>query len=315
VKVWEVDMRREFRPFADLRSLFAIREILREQEFDILHLHSAKAGALGRVAGRLVGGGVIVYTPHAFPFLRGGASGSLCRMIERILRPWTDRLMAVSHAEAALAREIGYPEEHVATIRNGVRILDAVSAPASAPHGKKLVVGMVGALRKQKDPLAFVEAAAIVHLACPSAKFELCGDGADKAAVRDAIRRHGLAACFTMHGRAPDASPFLRSWDVFVLSSRYEGLSYSLLEAMAAGKAVVATRAPGNEEVVEDGVSGVLTPPEDPNELAEGVLHVLRDGALRARLGAEARKRVGELFGLERQLQELDAFYRETTRE
>lgn len=314
VKTWIVDMRREVRPFSDLRAVWKIARILRNNDFDILHMHSAKAGMLGRLAAKVVGVRPVLYTPHAFSFLADNPFSPLFHLLEKWARSVTDMLVAVSDSEAKYAAGLGYDRDRIVTVRNSV---DARLAPAPAGQAPpdRPCIGTVGALRPQKDPLTFVEAAGRLRSRGRPLRFCLVGDGPLRSRVQRRIAILGLDSVFDLPGRLDTVKPSMQEWSVFVLCSRYEGLPYALLDAMAMGKPVVATRVPGIEEVVVDGKTGILVEPGNPGELARAIKHLLDSPGLAAELGGAAFHRVSEGYCLKTQLDRLTDLYETIVKE
>jgi len=305
VDVWLVNMRRAPHPVQDVVAIVKIARILRSGRFDIIHAHSSKAGALARLAARGATTVPVVYTPHAFSFLAGGWAAPAFKAFERAARRWTRRLVAVSEAERAAALELGYPAEVVSVIPNGV---DIPAATASL-HGMVRNVGFIGSLRKQKDPLAFISACGHVHRRRPEARFVLCGDGPLRHACQALAADIGFDRSLRFTGWLDDPRPALEDLDVFVSCARYEGLSFALLDAMAAGKAIVATRVPGNEELIRDEETGLLAQAGDAQAVADCILRLMNEPALARRLGARARLMVAEHYTIQQQLDLLASFY------
>ena len=303
VGVWLVDMRRAPHPFQDALAAFKIARIIGSDQFDVIHAHSSKAGALVRLAVRGRGAANVVYTPHAFSFLAGGLAAPVYRAFERHARQWTGRLLAVSEAERAAAIALGYAPDAAILIPNGIEI---PAAPAQL-NGAVRNIGFIGSIRKQKDPLAFVSACGHVRRRRPDARFVMCGDGPLRSACAELSADIGVPVRFT--GWLKDPRAELDALDIFVSCARYEGLSFALLDAMAAGKAIVATRAPGNQEVVRDGETGLLAEAGDARAIADCVLRLMDDTALAHRLGARARQRVAARYTLQQQLDLLASFY------
>jgi glycosyltransferase involved in cell wall biosynthesis len=216
----------------------------------------------------------------------------------------TDALVAVSEAEAGEAAKLGYPKERIRTVLNGVE------CPVPCVASESPVVGTLSSLRIQKDPLVFVEACARLHRVRPELRFQLCGAGPLEAKVRRRVERLSLSACLEMPGRVPPGAAARSGWSVFVLTSRYEGLSIALLEAMAAGIPVVATNAAGNAETVQHEETGLVVPVGDPDATAWAVLRLMDDPGLCCRLATAARARVCERYSLGRQLEDLTRLYR-----
>ena len=154
-----------------------------------------------------------------------------------------------------------------------------------------------------------LEAAALVRQAIPSATLVVVGDGPLRPALEARAQELGLNGSVRFLGAVPQAARLIPHFDVFVLSSVWEGMSNSLLEAMAAGRPVVATRVGGNPEVVVDGETGLLVPPRDARALADATVRLLRDRELARRFGDAGRRRVESQFTLERMVHRMEDLY------
>jgi glycosyltransferase involved in cell wall biosynthesis len=170
---------------------------------------------------------------------------------------------------------------------DGVR--EELGIPDDAP-----VVGTVANFRALKGHEYLLQAAGRIREAIPEARFVLVGRGPLEDRVRRQAEEMGLNGTVVFAGFRTDVPRVAASFDVFALPSLYEGLSIALLEVMALGKPVVVTNVGGSPEVVSDGVDGLLVPPRDPEALARRILSVLRDAALRQRLGESARRRAAD---------------------
>ncbi|MBN1977594.1 MAG: glycosyltransferase family 4 protein [Anaerolineae bacterium] len=310
---------REIHPAKDLLAVVRLARFIRRGRYAIVHTHSSKAGILGRWAARLAGAPVIVHTVHGWghherqhPIVR-----RFYILLEKVTQRVTDKLIVVSprNIEKGLADGIAAPAKYV-TVRSGIELdrfrrparpREVVRAELSIPPDAP-VVGMVTRLSPQKAPLDFVAAAAQVAARRPGAHFVVVGDGPLRAEVEARIAAAGLAARFRLTGLRRDVPDLLHSFDLFALSSLWEGLPRVLPQAMAAGLPVVATAVDGNAEAVEDGVNGLLTPPGDPAALASALLRLLDDPALAARLGAAGRERAEE-FGARKMVDDIAALY------
>lgn len=213
-------------------------------------------------------------------------------------------------ARQALLSAEAPPEESVHVLQNGVDIDRFLAVPAlSEATPAQPCVGAVSNLRPVKGTDIFVAAARLVHDICPAAAFHIAGDGESRAEMEAAIAGGGLSERFFLPGSQRDVPEFLSGLDVAVLPSRAEGMSNALLEYMAAGRPIVATDVGGNAELIEDGVHGLLVPPEDPMALARAIVQLLNDRAFARRLGAAARQRARERFSREAMMQRFAAFY------
>lgn len=295
---WErLEMRRSAHP-SDILAMMRLRRLARTH--DLVHLHSSKAGIAGRLAVASLGPRrpPVVFTPHGWSWLVGGRLAPLYRWTERIVLPLTTTVIAVSEEERAHGRAVlGPPAARILVNPNGVdsRRFSPEGPAADRPEAPLLVC--VGRLCHARAPDVAVAALALMRT--PSARLRLIGDGEDRAAVEELVTALGLDGRVEFIGFRPEPAPDLRAADVVVIPSRYDGMALVLLEAMACGAAIVATRVPGTSAL---GEAGQLVPIEDPRSLAEAVDALLADPQRRHRLGAAARAQVVENYSLERSL-------------
>ncbi|HXF74030.1 MAG TPA: glycosyltransferase, partial [Actinomycetota bacterium] len=186
---------------------------------------------------------------------------------------------------------------------------DGVLADLGIPDGVP-VVATVANFKIHKGHRHLLEAASIVRRSLPEARFVLAGVGPTEPRVREQAAALGLDGSVVFAGLRDDAPRIAAASDLFVLPSEREGLPIALLEAMALGRAVVATRIGGIPEVVEEGRQGILVPPRDPAALAEAILALLGDPGRRARMGEEARRRAAD-FDLRRAVRRIEDVYEE----
>jgi glycosyltransferase involved in cell wall biosynthesis len=310
---------REVHPVKDLLALLRLTRFIRRGGYAIVHTNSSKAGILGRWAAWMAGTPVIVHTVHGWghherqhPLVR-----RFYVLLEQFTVPITDRLIVVSplNTQKGLADRIATPEKYV-TIRSGIelarfrhpsrppaRVREELGIPPAAS-----VVGTVTRLSAQKAPLDFVAAAARVAEHRPDVHFVIVGAGPLEAEVAHAVATHGLEERIHLTGLRRDVPDLMHSFNVFALSSLWEGLPRVLPQAMAAGLPIVATAVDGNTEAVIDGLNGFLTPPGEPAALAQALLHLLEDDALAQRMGRAGQARVDE-FGAHKMVQDIEALY------
>jgi glycosyltransferase involved in cell wall biosynthesis len=292
---------REIRLRQDLRALIALTRLLRTLKPTIVHTHSSKAGILGRWAAWLARVPIITHTVHGF-----GIAPEQPWWLRRLLiwAEWATGLITTHWDTVSLAdidsgiRWGLFDGGHVTLIRPGIDIAsfhllvpssdrDRLRAEWGVEPGH-LVVGTVTCLKPQKAPHDFVEVAARVCACVPSARFVLVGDGALREAVEAHIRSAKLEGRVTIAGWRRDIPALMRAFDVFLLTSHWEGLPQVLLEARASGLPVVATKAGGASETVNDGYNGWLCEVGDVNGLAARVLGILTDADERARFRRNA---------------------------
>ena len=306
-----LELHRAIAPVADLRSIAKIlRLIWREGPFDVVHGHNAKGGVLARIAGR-TRSIPTVYTPHSFISSSPEVSKmekAIYSSIERLLGHFaTSGLIAVSEAERDFALRLGLvPENKVVTIHNGVEKEDLEEYPedATSPSYQTLTFGTTLRFGPQKAPGLLVEAFERLTRMLPylPVRLIIAGDGE----LFDEVKKQALQGdaddSISFLGWQADVKAVLRQLDIFVLPSLYEGFSYSLLEAMAAGLPVVSTEVFGARETVSRVPGNVLVRPGDPEDLARGMRRIVtgvEPDLLRQTLhdiGLENRRYVGEHF-------------------
>jgi glycosyltransferase involved in cell wall biosynthesis len=278
----ELPMRRAIHPLDVVDLYRMIRLIRRLGPFDIVHGHSSKGGALARLAGRWLGV-PSVYTPHALVTLDpnlGRPQRLIYGRIERWLARSTAAIIAVSEDEAIHARELGLDPRKIHVVPNGI---DPPIVPSRATVRARLglaphdfVLGFVGRLTPQKNPELLVEAMALLAAQHPQAKLVMVGSGPLEASVRHQIARLGVEDRVLLLGDVVGAA-IMPAFDVFCLSSRYEGMPYVLLEALAAGLPIVATAVGGVTMCVEPRHNGFIVEPGSAEAFAAALSPLAAD--------------------------------------
>lgn len=321
VEVIELPIVRQIAPWRDWRALRRLTALLRALRPDVVHTHASKSGALGRIAAGRAGVRRVIHTPHTFYFQgQRGVARAVFRRIERRLLPRTTRLVLLTEGQRRLAvEELGAAPEQVVVIPNGVDTARfaprqrkaaarrALGLPPDAP-----VIGTITRFVPQKRCELFLDAVGRVMLARPDAHCLLVGDGPQHAELMRLAWRLRIEERMAWRPRGDDPMEFYDAMDVFALSSLYEGLPYTVLEAMASGLPVVAPRITGCEEVIADGRTGRLVPPGDAPALADALLDLLADPVACAGLGAAARAAVQERYSLRLFLERITALYLES---
>ena len=310
---------REIHPLKDLLALFRLTRRMRNGKYTVVHTHSSKAGILGRWAAKLAGVPVIVHTVHGWghherqhPIVRW-----IYVLAEKVTLPITDRLIVVSglNIDKGLEDGIGERDDYV-VIRSGIELdrfmnpkrtgeemREELGIPLGVP-----VIGTVTRLSEQKAPLDFLAAAAKVHEQNSDVRFVMVGDGPLLTEVQDRITNLGLNHRVCLTGLRRDIPELLGAFDIFALSSLWEGLPRVLPQAMAAGLPLVATSVDGSAEVIEDGINGLLTQPGDPISLSKAMTRLLSDRDLAKSMGKKNRTKVDE-FGAQRMVHLIEELY------
>jgi glycosyltransferase involved in cell wall biosynthesis len=226
-----------------------------------------------------------------------------------------DRFIAISEAVRERLIADGVPRAKTTVVNEGVDVERIVHLPAANVHGAFFlpthapIVGNIGALVAQKGQHHLIDAAAIVVRSIPDVRFIILGEGELRPALEEQIKRKHLERHVFLAGFRADALDMLKGFDLFALSSLHEGMCTSLVDAMAASKAAVATAVGGVPEVMVDGKTGFLVPARDHEAMAERIVHLLKNDALRARMGEAALRHAREHFTVERMVAGTAAVY------
>ena len=319
------ELSREIAPLHDFRAVRQLARLIREQRPHILHTHTAKAGAIGRLAARFAGDArppIVVHTFHGH-VLRGYfgplRSGSF-RLLERWLARSATALVAVSPEVRDDLVELGVAApEKFTVIRLGIELEERVAAGEDGRDEMRrtmgippdrFVVGWIGrmtAVKRTDDVLlAFKQLVEEGVDAC------LCmvGDGPDRAQVERQARALGIMRRCLFLGYQEDVAPFYAAFDTFLLPSGNEGTPVTTIEALAGARPVVATRVGGVPDVVRDGEDGFLVEPEAVADMADRLARLAHDPNLRRRMGEAGRDRVVARYSVQRLLDDVDGFYR-----
>lgn len=293
----ELEMQRQPGP-VDLRQILELRRLF--EGAGIVHLHSSKAGALGRLAAMSMRPSrrpAVIFTPHAWSWLVGGRLAALYKLVERGLAGVADTIVAVSSGEAAEGRRVLGPRPNIEVIANGVDLDRFTPAPNSNTRQHRPLLVCVGRLARQKGQDVAIRA--LARLEVPGAILRLVGSGETQPELEELARELGVDDRIQWVPDTPDTSIHLQQADVVLVPSRWDGMSLVLLEAMASGAAVVATNVAGTE-AVRDGI--VVVEPDEPDAMAREVSHLLSHHDERQVLEKRARA-VAENFDLTRSLE------------
>jgi glycosyltransferase involved in cell wall biosynthesis len=317
---------REINPVLDAWATVALWRLLRRVQPAVVHTHTSKAGAVGRLAARLAGIPVVIHTPHGHLFYGyyGQFLSTLVCFVERLLARLTDRIVTLTDrgAQEHVQYKIASPQKFV-TIHGGDSLAQFRSMRVNATVKRKElglplegpIIGAVGRLVPIKGHAWLLRAVPRVLAEFPQACAVLIGDGPLLGELKELVAELGISPHVVFLGTRHDIPECLAALDLFVLPSLNEGMGRALVEAMAVGCPVVATRVGGIPDVVADGTTGLLVPPRDDRALADAILTLLRDRRLSAAYGQAARRHVDGRFEVAAMVRDIERLYDEVWRE
>ena len=302
----------------DFRHLPALVRRMRRERYDVVQPFNLSARLIGVVAAAFAHDPITVVTERTARPLVTTAGSGFYLLLEKYAMRRASVVVTNSEAGRRFLLSRGIRSEKIRVIYNGVEALrirpktPADEIRASIGFGPaQPVVGMIARLAPEKDPLMFVRAGRRALRRRPELRFVLVGDGPLRDSVRDAVRA-AAGEEVILTGYRENVADWLQIMDVVVLtSSRVEGCSNSILEAMALGKPVIATRVGGNRELIQDGVNGLLVRPRDPDALADAIERLFLDEPLRRRLAARGRETVRRRFSGRRMVADYQNLYQE----
>lgn len=294
-----------------LLSLLPLSRRLGRLRPDILHTYLFSPNLYGTLLAALARTGVLISSRRDMAWWESRRH----LLATRVTNLFADRVVAVSERvrSHSITRE-GLPPDRVVAIQNGIELeafdrARSGAVPWSRPPGVGPVLAMTAGLRPVKGHEYLFGAVARLASRVPDLRCLLLGDGPRRGELEEIARRLGIADRTVFLGWQANVAPLLGQIDLFVLSSVSEGQSNAILEAMAASRPVVATDVGGNPETVEDGVTGLLVPPRDPERLAEAIEAVLLDPARARSMGESGRARVESLFSARTMARRFEALY------
>jgi glycosyltransferase involved in cell wall biosynthesis len=320
------ELSREVSPLRDPIAIAQVAALIRRHRPHILHTHTAKAGAVGRLAAIAVGRArppIVVHTFHGH-VLRGyfdPVRTAVFRRLERQLARTTTRLVAVSPQVRDDLVALGVADRSkFSVIRLGIDLEQRVAAGDDGRAelrrlygipANRFVVGWVGRMTAIKRVEDVVRAFKLLRESGIEATLCLVGDGPDRVSIEQFAHDLGVVRDTLFVGYRRDVAPFYSLFDAFLLTSANEGTPVVAIESLAAERPVVATRVGGVPDVVEDGAEGYLVAPGDTAAMADALASLARDPELRAALGRAGRDHVVPRYRVARLVDDVDALYRE----
>lgn len=322
----EPHLGRSIVPTSDLRAFVSLLRLLFRERPDVVHTHTAKAGALGRAAAlvynvtrRRRARALVVHTfhGHVFEGYFSPAMNSIVRAIERMLAVASDVIVTISPRQRhdIVDRFAVAPAQKTVVVPLGLDLdtllgLDRDGArPSTYGRADELVVGYAGRMVPVKDVPTLLTAFATAQAAVPSLRLVLAGDGPGRPAAEALAATLGISDRITWAGWISNLAEFYAALDIFALSSVNEGTPVAAIEAMAASLPVVSTAVGGVPDVVQHGASGLLAPSGDANALADAIIQLARDADLRRTMGRTGRERALVHYSHRRLVDDMEALY------
>ena len=310
---------RSIRPLKDFRTLLSLVWLIFKEKPHIVHTHSSKAGILGRLAAKIAGVPYIIHTPHGHVFYgHFGIIGSkIFLWIERIFSRFTDRMVALTDGEKRDYVKLSVcPPEKLFKIHSGVDLKQFMQPNGNSLEKKRslgldhngIVIGFVGWLLPIKGPEYLLKAMAHIWPDHPTASLVMVGKGELDVDLRAQALRMNANGKVKFLGWREDIHEIMPVFDMLVLPSLNEGMGRVLVEAMAAGKPVVASEVGGIPDLVKHGETGYLVRPADEKALANGIKKILNDPEQAKKMGRRGKEYCRQ-FSLEAMIEKLDRLY------
>lgn len=315
---YTVPIQREISVLKDIKAIKQTVAILKKERPDVIHAHSAKGGIIARAASFFYKVNVL-YTPHAFSFL--SAENSMKRFvfigIERLFKHFNSILLACSISERNQGlNKLGYRASRAIVMNNCVRPI-TISEEIKTKHNfNKPYICTVGRPSYQKNIEMLVAVVKELKVKQPNVQLVVLGVGEyspNKNEVEGLIKKNHLEQNITLIPwiAREELFGYVKNADLYVSASRYEGLPYSVIEAMAMGKACVVTDADGNRDLIEDGYNGYVVPQDGVEVMANRIFALLNDENLRIKQEKNALARFNEEFNIENNIKKLEVIYKE----
>jgi glycosyltransferase involved in cell wall biosynthesis len=303
VEVIYLEMVQPISPIRDGKALAGLAGVIRSWRPDLIHVHGSKAGTLGRLARYADPSVPLAFTPHQYAFanyFKRRWARSLYKAIERAMAPLTTMVICVCEAERENAVKIG-SGDRARVVYNGISFTpaDEPEPRLAALRERGPVICAVAELHPRKGLLTLLDSMAGVLAVHPDATLAIAGEGIHRETLLRRVAELGIAPSVRLLGLVGDVPAVLAGADVFVNAAWAEAFPYSVLEAMAAQRPIVATDVGGTREAIEDNLTGRLVAPFDTDGLTSAILDLLDDREKAERLATAARERMIERFTFE----------------
>lgn len=297
-----------------ISAFFGLFKLLKIEKPDILHTYLFTASLYGRIVAKLIGIPIVIVSERSTDIWKKSSYVWMDRLLAKV----TDKILVNAETiKESLVKRERIPDKKIQIIYNGLDLNKFDLARSERNQIRKnlgvlngnLVIGILGRLSREKDHSTFLNAAKKIISTVPHVNFLIVGDGNLREKLEGISVTLGLNKKVIFAGKINNVSNILQAMDVLVSTSIYEGCSNAILEAMAAGLPVVATKVGGNTEIVRDGITGILIPSQDPDELARAVLSLLNNSELMKSMGNKGRERIETDFLLSNMVKNTEEVY------
>lgn len=290
-KIYFVPMVREISFKNDVSAIMKVNKIIHNVKPDIVYLHSSKAGAIGRIAMLFNRKIKVIYNAHGWYFNAeiSEKKRKVISLIEKILATKTNMIINISKDEynSAIERKIAKPNK-MCIIENGIdfRKFENIDKYRKTTREKynikddEIVIGVVGRIEEQKDPITFIKAAKIVNEKVPNTKFMYIGAGSLENDVKLFAKENNLENNVIITGWTNNVERYIPALDIAVLPSKWEGFGLAIIEYMACKKPIIASKVGGIEDIINDEKKGFLITPQDYNTLSKYIIKYIEDKEL-----------------------------------
>ncbi|PJN89261.1 glycosyltransferase family 4 protein [Bacillus sp. mrc49] len=304
------DFQRNINVKKDIISILKLTQLLKSIKPDLVHCHSSKAGAIGRIASFLLGIKDVFYTPHGYFFLNENMNNTkkyTFIWIEKVLSFLSKKIIHVSFSEEKKALDYNVvKKEKSIVIYNGI---NAISFSKKLDDNPKKVIGTIARMDAQKNPQKFIDIAEEMCYVDDNVEFWYIGSGEYFESINKKIKSQGLENRIRLLGFKPNATEFLSNFDVFLSTSLYEGMPYALIESMSVGIPVVASNVTGNSEIVINGYNGFTFELNDRKEAVDKINRLINDESLRKETSEHSVSEYKKKYSLESMIYQYEELY------
>jgi glycosyltransferase involved in cell wall biosynthesis len=330
--VYLKNLKRNINPFRDILAFFELRRLIKKEKPNIIHLNSSKAGILGSLAipKNIRPRPKIIYTAHGWVFNEPlfWLKRKIYLLLEKFTAKFKHKIICVSSFDCQIAIDNKFPAGKLSVVHNGInpaslnfflkeiarqKILDRINAGFRLKNSNFKIIGAISNLYPTKGLNYLIEAARLLRDKNPELKiiFVVIGEGQERSSLKDLIKKYNLENIFFLAGRISRAFQYIPGFDIFAMPSVKEGLPYALLEAMAGGAPIIASKVGGIPETIVHNKTGLIVKPKDSQELAEKILYLLNNDEEAKKMGEQAQKKVKQKFPLDKMVKKTKEIYSE----